>query len=361
MRSVHTERRPAVRPPFAAPPPLARWVLLCTLAETLGMTAAAAAAKLSMTRIGEPSGGSEVAAALALVVAGGLVEGVALGTLQARGLSGWLPRQRRTAWILVTVLVAGLGWAAGSVPAVLSGPGGTAPPLLLVLLGAAGLGAVMGAVLGGAQAVVLRDQVPHHLRWVGANVLAWTFVMPVIFVGGATPAESWSLAQVTLLGTLTGAAAGAVLGLLTGWLLPSLTGQPGHNLVVLAVLGSKAHRLLGRSFVGLRVTGTRSGVEFSFPTMYAVVGEAVVVVPGHPERKRWWRNLRHGAFVHVLLDGHWQTGYGVVLTPEDAAYDAALAAYRQRWPRVPDLGGGPVVRVDLQERPPAGPYAPGGA
>lgn len=344
--------RPA-RPPksaVTAPPRLGRWVLLCTAAETLGMTAAAAAAKISIVRIGEPSGGREVAAALSLVVAGGLVEGIALGALQARGLADWLPRRRRTAWVLVTVVVAGLGWAGASAPGVLSSAdGGAPPPLLLVLAGAVGLGVAMGAVLGGAQALVLRGQVPHHLRWVGANALAWAFAMPVIFVGATSAQTGWSLAGVTLLGAVTGAAAGAVLGLVTGWLLPTLSGQPGHNLVVLGILGSRVHRVLGRSLVGLRVRGTRTGAAFSFPVMYAVVGTAVVVVPGHPERKRWWRNLRHGAPVHVLLDGTWQPGFGDVLQPGTEGYDEALAAYRQRWPKVADLGG-PVVRIDLSQR-----------
>ena len=111
----------------AAPPSLARWTALCAAAETVGMTAAAAAATTSKTFVGEQSTGSQVAVALALVVAGGLVEGLALGVAQSSGLSAWLPRQRRTRWVLATVVVAGLGWAGASAPAVLIGEGGSPP------------------------------------------------------------------------------------------------------------------------------------------------------------------------------------------------------------------------------------------
>lgn len=58
------------------------------------MTAAAAAARGSKVLVGEPSGGWRVALVLALVVAGGLVEGVALGVAQSVGLSSWLPCRR---------------------------------------------------------------------------------------------------------------------------------------------------------------------------------------------------------------------------------------------------------------------------
>jgi hypothetical protein len=203
---------------------LARWTALCAAAETLGMTAAAGAAKASQAIVGEQSTGPETAAALSLVVAGGLVEGVALGTAQASGLARVLPGLDRRRWVLVTVVVAGVGWAAASAPAALrAGDDGTEPRLALVLAGAAALGAGMGAALGAAQALVLRGQVPRPGRWVGANAVAWAPAMAVIFLGATTPSSDWSVTSVLGLGAVTGAAAGTVLGLVTGRFLPSLT------------------------------------------------------------------------------------------------------------------------------------------
>jgi hypothetical protein len=197
-----------------------RWVAACAAAEAVGMTAAALAARL----------GTDVApaAGLALVVAGGLVEGTALGTAQAVLLRRLLPRLRRARYVAATVLVAGLGWAAASAPAVLSSDeGGTTPRLPLVLLGAAGLGLVMGAGLGAVQSWALRGAAPHPWRWTTANVAAWPGAMAVIFVGATTPGEDWRLDAVLGLALVTGALAGALLGVVTGRFLPAVTGRRG--------------------------------------------------------------------------------------------------------------------------------------
>src|SRR5664279_5314504 len=89
---------------------LFRWTALCAAAEAIGMTAAASAAKLSQALVGEPATSREVAIALALVVGGGLIEGAALGGLQALGLGRLVPELDRRRWLLVTIAVAGLGW-----------------------------------------------------------------------------------------------------------------------------------------------------------------------------------------------------------------------------------------------------------
>ena len=204
-------------PPAAILGVPSRWVAAGAAAEAVGMTAAALAARL----------GTHVppAAGLALVVAGGLVEGTALGTAQGVLLRRVLPRLRTGRYVAATVLVAGLGWAAASAPSVLSGDdGGAAPPLLLVLLGAAGLGLTMGAVLGAAQSWALRGAAPHPWRWTLANVAAWPGAMAVIFAGAMLPGAGWRLDAVLGLALVTGATAGGLLGVVTGRFLPGVTG-----------------------------------------------------------------------------------------------------------------------------------------
>jgi hypothetical protein len=185
------------------------------------MTAAALAAKLAQRISGDAPQGRDAALALAVVVAGGLVEGGALGVLQARGLRRLLPRFDTSRWVVVTAAVAGLGWAGASVPGVLGSDGGEGPPLLVVLAGAVALGAVMGAVLGAVQALVLRGVVRRPGRWVLANVAGWPPAMAVIFIGATTPGSTWSIPTVTALGTVTGLVAGTVLGVITGRFLPA--------------------------------------------------------------------------------------------------------------------------------------------
>lgn len=325
----------------------AGWVLACTAAETLGMAAASYAARTAPD-LSTP-------AAYSLVLGAGLVEGTALGVLQARHLGrrlGLSPR-RRAAWVGVTVTLAGLGWAAGSVPTVASDTDdGSQPALVLVLLGAAAIGLTMGALLGAAQAAVLRGVVRHPWRWVGASTCGWSVAMVAIFVGAGSPGADWSTGSVVLVGLATGAAAGAALGLLTGAWFPSLDGPPPSGRVVLALLGSPARRLLGSGLVGLRVTGVRTGRTYAFPVQAASDDSGLVVVPGHPEGKTWWRNLRTRSEVQVLRGGSWRPGTAAVLEPGTPAWDAARAAYLRRWPRVRVPAAAPIVTVIT---PPSGP------
>jgi hypothetical protein len=208
---------------------LARWILLCAVAEAVGIGAAALAAMASERWVGEIANGADVIVAVCFAATGGLVEGFALGVAQATGLAASLPRGRRSGWVLVTVLVAGVAWTYASLPGILAGDGGSLPGGALLLAGALGAGAVTGAVLGSAQAVVLVGCVTHPEVWILANVLGWMTAMPIIFAGSGIPTETWSAFDVLLAGAGTGLVAGGVLGLVTGLFLPHL-GRPTERL-----------------------------------------------------------------------------------------------------------------------------------
>lgn len=305
-----------------------RWVLACVAAETIGMTAAATAARVGHDLVED--GGARWLA-LGQVVVGGLVEGVALGVLQGRALATHWRRLHVSRFVALTVLVAGVGWAAASAPSVLAtDDGGSGPALGLILLGALGVGLVMGPVLGAAQSAALRGVVAHPWRWVMANTVAWPVAMAAIFLGASTASSAWATPVVAAYGALTGALAGAALGLLTGPWIDSLDGQPLVNRVVLALV---ARQRLGlhRRLVGLRVRGRRTGRVLTFPVQYAATGEDLVVAPGHADRKSWWRNLRDaGTPVQVLLDGQWVAASAELVTAGDHGYEEAVAAYRLR-------------------------------
>jgi hypothetical protein len=310
------------------------------------MTAAATAAKTSQALIGAPVNNREVMLALSMAVVGGLVEGVALGGLQAAGLGRLLPDLNRPQWVLVTTAVAGVGWAGASAVAGGSGQDDGATPSLPLILGmSVMLGAVMGALLGTIQASVLRSQVRHPWRWIAANMTAWAPAMAVIFFGASRPGADWPAWVVIPLATATGLAAGAILGLISGWFLPSLDGPSAHNRVILGMLGTRAHPLVGRSLVALSVRGVVSGQTVEFPVQYAADDNALLIVPGKPETKLWWRNLREPASVEVLLAGQWQPGYGMLLLPGQPGYDEALQTYQGRWPRVRIAPDTPLVQV----------------
>jgi hypothetical protein len=62
--------------------------------------------------------------------------------------------------------------------------------------------------------------------------------------------------------------------------------------------------------------------------MYAEREGRLTIFVGHAERKKWWRNLRGGAAVEVLLRGERLEGRAAVV--DDTA---AAAAYLERYPR----------------------------
>lgn len=197
---------------------LLAWIGACAVAETIGMTAAASAAVMGGA-VGDPWLG------LALIVAGGLVEGVALGVLQGR----WLRRRfgvSAVGWAAVTTVFAGLGWAGVSAPAALSPDGGEGPAPLVAVAAGLGLGIAMGALLGIAQALVLRSAVRHPWRWVGVSAAAWTPTMAIIFLGATAPDPTWPAGWIVGTATVTGALAGAVLGVVSGPLLRFLDADP---------------------------------------------------------------------------------------------------------------------------------------
>jgi deazaflavin-dependent oxidoreductase (nitroreductase family) len=80
------------------------------------------------------------------------------------------------------------------------------------------------------------------------------------------------------------------------------------NPAVRAVLSSRLHPLLSRRLALITVAGRRSGRRYTFPVGYRQTGDRVIVNVGWPERKHWWRNLRHGGRVEMRIRGHRREG-----------------------------------------------------
>ena len=84
------------------------------------------------------------------------------------------------------------------------------------------------------------------------------------------------------------------------------------NPVLAAVLRSPAHPLLSRRLALIGVTGRRSGRSYTIPVLYRQGGDTVTIAVQWPERKRWWRNLRGGADVELLVRGVRRTGHASI-------------------------------------------------
>lgn len=113
--------------------------------------------------------------------------------------------------------------------------------------------------------------------------------------------------------------------------IPTLLGVRRRfvNPVVCSILRSSLHRLLSSSLVLVTFTGRVSDRTLTVPVLYAQRNGDLLVYVGHHERKSWWRNLRGGAPVHVLVRGSDLAGTAHVV---DGAGDVR-AWYLARFPR----------------------------
>ena len=104
------------------------------------------------------------------------------------------------------------------------------------------------------------------------------------------------------------------------------------NPVVRLLLRSPLHPLLSRSLVILSYPGRKSGRWRSLPCTYARDGQVLYVVPGQPDRKVWWRNLRQPTPVQLRLQGRDLNGTATASSdPEGIA--AGLRRYLARYPK----------------------------
>ena len=123
---------------------------------------------------------------------------------------------------------------------------------------------------------------------------------------------------------------------------------PQGNAVVLAVLRSRAHRLLSASAIELRYLGRRSGRQYVLPVQYARAGDHLVVRPQHWQHSTWWRNFGTPQPVTVRLTGRLHQGTARVVDPADPQWPSARQTYATRWPRTARRVTGPLVVIRLR-------------
>ena len=103
------------------------------------------------------------------------------------------------------------------------------------------------------------------------------------------------------------------------------------NPVLRALLHGPAGRQLGRRLALIRYRGRRTGHFYELPVQYARDGDHIWILPGAPEHKIWWRNLRGGADVELVLAGHAVHGHATVIGPsQQPQFADGLAASTPR-------------------------------
>jgi hypothetical protein len=210
------------------------WVAANAAGELVGLGAVGALGGVAMVALGASA--PPVLQAAVLIALGG-VDGAVVGLAQHSVLRHALPSMARRRWVVATIAGALVAWVLGMIPSTVmqlateasastSGAPAEEPPMVLVMLLAAGLGAIAGPVLAYAQYFELRRHVRGALLWLPAHAAAWALAMPVIFLAaGAMPETGPDAGWVaTALAALAGA--GAIVGGVHGLALVRLAARP---------------------------------------------------------------------------------------------------------------------------------------
>jgi hypothetical protein len=209
-----------------------RWLVANAFGELFGLGMTFTVVALVFSGMDDQAGTMDVLALFLVAATSGAIEATLVGLAQWWAMHPWFPAITRRAWWLATLVGAVVAYVLGYLPSTLMSLGEGAsqsqvaePPQWIVLLLAAGLGAVAGAVLSFAQWLVLRKKVPRAGWWVPANMLAWLVAMPIIFWGIDAAQRGQPLAHTVLL--LAGCLflTGAVVGAIHGAFLVRLAGQ----------------------------------------------------------------------------------------------------------------------------------------
>jgi len=207
-----------------------RWIGVNAFGELFGLGLTFLITGFAFSKLDNQQTMTGILLSFVFAVTSGAVEATILGLAQWWAMHPWFPTIERFAWWRGTLIGALIAYVLGYLPSTLMSMGeATAqsapmaePPQWIVLLLAAGLGAVGGAVLSFAQWLAIRGKIRRAGLWIPANMLAWFFGMPVIFWGIDLAFKMSALWQSMLLMAGTLLLAGAVVGAIHGRFLVSL-------------------------------------------------------------------------------------------------------------------------------------------
>lgn len=207
-----------------------RWTLANAFGEMFGLGLTFVLTGLVFTKLDSQHTITSILLSFALAVASGGIEATIVGLAQWWVMHPWFPFLGKFVWWRATFIGALIAYVLGYLPSTLMDMGeATAssapmvePPQWIILLLAAGLGIVGGAVLSFAQWLAIRGEVRGAGVWIPANMLAWAFGMPIIFWGIDLAFKMPAVWQSVLWMAGVLFLSGAVVGAIHGWFLVKL-------------------------------------------------------------------------------------------------------------------------------------------
>ena len=214
-----------------------RWVAANGLGEMFGLGLTFAIGAVVISSLGEQQSVAAILMSFLVAVASGAIEATFVGLAQWWAMHPWFPMIGRADWWFATLVGALMAYVMGYMPSTLMSLGEQAsqaqapmaePAQWLVLVLAALLGAVGGAVLSFAQWLSMRQKVSHASLWIPANMLAWMVGMPIIFWGIDASQKLDGLVWVVLFLAGVLLLTGLVVGAIHGAFLVRLAEQNNH-------------------------------------------------------------------------------------------------------------------------------------
>ncbi|MHB8113714.1 MAG: hypothetical protein ACYDHA_09700 [Bellilinea sp.] len=206
-----------------------RWVWANALGEMIGLGFTFLVAAIGFAKLESLAGLAGILLAFAFAVASGIFEATLVSWAQWWAMRPWFPGIHQRAWWRATVIGALLAYILGYLPSTIMSLQAettqstvTEPSQGIVLLLAAGMGLVGGAVLSFAQWLVLRKHARGAGLWLPANMLAWMLGMPMIFWAIDQAQKLNSINQVVPFMAVTLLVVGAVVGAVHGLALVRL-------------------------------------------------------------------------------------------------------------------------------------------
>lgn len=206
-----------------------RWVLANAVGEMIGLGATFAVAIYFFIQIENQSGVTGILLSFLVAVFSGVLEATFVGLAQWWAMHPWFSSITRRAWWIATLIGALLAYVLGYLPSTLMDLGAEAgaapvaePPQWIILLLAAGMGLVGGAVLSFAQWWVIRGKAARAAWWIPANMLAWLVGMPIIFWAIDAAQKGQAALQAVFLIAVALFVTGAVVGAIHGAFLVRL-------------------------------------------------------------------------------------------------------------------------------------------
>ena len=215
-----------------------RWTLANALAELFGLGLTFLLTGLAFSRLDDQGTVVSIILSFVFAVLSGAVEATIVGLAQWWAMNPWFSHISRFGWWRGTFIGALIAYVLGYLPSTLMSMGEATsqsapmeePAQWIVLLLAAGMGAVGGAVLSFAQWLELRKQTEGAGIWMPANMLAWAFGMPVIFWGVDKAFNMAFIWQSVLVMAGSLFVAGAVVGAVHGAFLVRLAKETPYEI-----------------------------------------------------------------------------------------------------------------------------------